>query len=467
VTSADGCPSDERLASMLDGSIAPADRDAVEHHADGCARCSETLVHLARAYLDVGASETVPDSHRPAVVAAREAVRYRLGSMLGEGGMGVVYRAHDRVLQRDVAVKLMRVDAADPVAQRSRILREGRAMARVSDPHVVPVFDVGEDADGVFIVMELVRGETLRAHLRTPRSFEHVRARFVEAARGLHAAHEAGVVHRDFKPENVLIGADGRARVTDFGIARPLSPENTPISTRWAGDAMTAGIAGTPAYMAPEQLAGEPVSAATDQYALAVTLYEALYGERPFLQRTSAERLAAMRRGPVSPPSKRTDVPRWVWPILARALSPEPAARYPTIAAFADALVAGEPIGVQATLGLHAVSLVVLTVVHVLLVAMVIAFINTDGSGAESPDEAWIWPTLLWIGWMFLCGFIPLGVFAAPALLWGIVRRRPWAYPLAYVYSVIALTTGLGTPYAIYAMVTMRRREVRAVFGRT
>ena len=461
------CPSDERLASVLDGTIGAEDRDAVERHADGCARCSETLVHLARAYLEPRAAETVPDSHPPAALAARPEVRYRLGTWLGEGGMGVVYRAHDRVLQRDVALKLMRVDGDDPASQRARLLREGRAMARVSDPHVVSVFDVGEDAAGVFIVMELVRGETLRSYLAMPRTFDEIRARFVEAARGLAAAHASSVVHRDFKPENVLVGSDGRARVTDFGIARPLSPETAPISSRWSQEA-TNGMAGTPAYMAPEQLAGDAVDAATDQYALAISLYEALYGQRPFSQRTTAERLAAMRRGPQPSVARRKDVPGWVWPVIARALEPEPSARYPSMNAFADALMAGVPHAVESTLSVHVVSLAVLTVVHLLVAAIVIGILLTDGKGqsVDQPGDEWLMPALLWLAWTIVCGWVPVGLFAAPALLFGVWRRQKWAYPLWRVYAWLSLTTGVGTPYAIYSFLTLRRADVRAAFGR-
>ena len=212
--------------------------------------------------------------------AAFEAVwlgRFRIIEALGAGGMGVVHAAEDTKLDRRVAIKVLRDERLrnDP-QERARLLREARALAKLSHPNVVQVHEVGEHDGGVFIVMELVRGATLREWLATaPRSLAEIIARFVEAGEGLAAAHRVGVVHRDFKPANVLVGEDGRLRIVDFGLARGVveaAPDTVPEAASAAASVSAPGVpatmrpAGTPGYMSPEQALGEACDARSDQF---------------------------------------------------------------------------------------------------------------------------------------------------------------------------------------------------------
>jgi tetratricopeptide (TPR) repeat protein len=264
--------------------------------------------------------------------------RYRLLGRLGQGGMSVVFRAHDPQLRREVAVKLLHSSrgAPDPEHQ-ARLRREAHALGRLSHPNVVQVFEIGEVDGQTFVVMELVRGTTLREWLRAgPHPLPEVVAMVAQAGRGLAAAHAAGIVHRDFKPENVLIGADGRARVVDFGLARASPGEGAPVevSTSSLAAPLTRSgtVLGTPAFMAPEQLreAGR-ADARSDQFSFCVLLYEALYGERPFDDLTAAK---------VRPPPPGAQVPAALRAVLLRGLQHDPAERWPTMDALLDALAA-------------------------------------------------------------------------------------------------------------------------------
>ncbi|MFY0541451.1 serine/threonine-protein kinase [Nannocystis pusilla] len=283
---------------------------------------------------------------------------YRLDRRLGAGGMGIVYLAYDPALERPVAIKLMH---AGLLGASERIRREARALARLAHPNVVSIHEIGEHDGQLFVAMEYVDGETLTDwlarhpvrpppvwHRALPRlaaverggpDLRPVLERFIEAARGLGAAHAAGLVHRDFKPDNVLVGRDGRVRVADFGIASTLDAAAelavtddiaSPLCTR-AGE-----LAGTPAYMAPEQLAGAPVDARADQFALCVALYEAVCGARPF----AGADLASLRSSVLTREAR--PAPRWVpaplRAVLARGLQRDPADRFPDMAALIAAL---------------------------------------------------------------------------------------------------------------------------------
>ncbi|HVE83509.1 MAG TPA: serine/threonine-protein kinase, partial [Myxococcales bacterium] len=215
--------------------------------------------------------------------------RYLILRQLGEGGMGVVYAAFDPELDRKIALKLLRParrSSRSTVAQ-ARLLREAQAMARISHPNVVAVHDVGAHGDeGVFVAMELVQGGTLTDWVeRGPRKLDELLRVFIEAGRGLAAAHAAGLVHRDFKPENVLVGADGRVRVTDFGLARVdettaelADAPNLPTSPALTQDG---AIVGTPLFMSPEQAQGRVPDARSDQYGFCASLHWAIYGQPP------------------------------------------------------------------------------------------------------------------------------------------------------------------------------------------
>lgn len=290
--------------------------------------------------------------------------RYVLLEKLGSGGMGEVYAAYDRRLDRKVALKMLRTENEH---YRERLMREAQAMARLSHPNVVAVFDAGAADGRLFLAMEFVQGGTLRAHQRATkgkRSWRETLRLYAEAGRGLAAAHAAGLVHRDFKPDNVLLSTTGQVKVTDFGIARAVGETSTadegaraepppppsprpaipPDSPSGRSVSLDAGITeegmllGTPGYMAPEQCLGESVDERTDQFAFCVSLYEALYGEKPFAGK-GASLIEATTLGQVREPPRGATVPAHVRRVLLRGLKVERAERHPTMQALLDELL--------------------------------------------------------------------------------------------------------------------------------
>jgi len=304
--------------------------------------------------------------------------RYIVLDTLGEGGMGAVYAAYDPELDRRVALKLLQTRASHDT--RRRLEREARALGRLSHPNVVQVYDAGIHKGDVFIAMELVEGQSLKQWCRKdPRlPFREVLQAYLDAARGIAAAHDKGLIHRDIKPANVLLGNDGRVRVADFGLAaaqehgprgdghdehdEPPSDESTGPRTlvrRAPADSMpsapstlkgrlddhltqTGAFMGTPAYMAPEQYEGVGVGPAADLYSFCCALYEGLYGELPFFVEGEAngvdELRARKQRGEVSPPPPGAEVPAWLRRVLLKGLSPKPCDRYPSMSALIVAL---------------------------------------------------------------------------------------------------------------------------------
>jgi len=259
---------------------------------------------------------------------------FTLGRLLGSGGMGIVFAAEDTRLERPVALKLVRPGGAHALA-RLRLVREGKALARLSHPNVVTVYEISVVGDQVFIVMELVDGTTLRDWLRTaPRPWREIVRVFVAAGRGLQAAHALGLVHRDFKPSNVLIDRGGAVKVSDFGLVGAseepslLEGESSPAPPAADGLTRTGDVMGTPAYMAPEQQRGEALDARADQFAFCLSLHEALTGRLP------PDRYA-LERPDATPPRP---LPRALRAIVARGLMPDPAARYPSMTALLSAL---------------------------------------------------------------------------------------------------------------------------------
>ena len=266
-------------------------------------------------------------------------------SQLGAGGMGVVYAAYDPELDRKVAVKLLHPRLAGSVEgerARGRLLREAQALARLSHPNVVAVYDVGTYQEQVFIAMEFVRGASLAAWLRVrPRRTAEVLAVFQDAGRGLAAAHREGLVHGDFKPENVLIGDDGRVRVVDFGLsfaqdAGVPEDEDADEDEVFEDEGARAGrrrgfLRGTPAYLSPEQFQGEPGTARADQFSFCVSLFEGLYGERPFAgdDLSSLARTICVGEIPPEPPGRR--LPGWLRRVVLRGLSTQASARFATM----------------------------------------------------------------------------------------------------------------------------------------
>ncbi len=299
---------------MLEGRLPPEQHARALEHIDGCAPCRELV---AQAGLEEDAAPLAPGSLLG---------RYVILGVLGAGAMGVVYGAHDPSLDRKIALKLLRTDTGEErEAMSARLLREARALARLAHPNVVTIHDVGTHEREVFLAMELVEDGTLRRWLsEAPRSWREVLRMFLQAGEGLAAAHAQGIVHRDFKPDNVLIGRDGRVRVTDFGLARgalefppeagaPRPALAPALATR------TGALAGTPAYMAPEQLEGRPATPLSDQYAFCVALHEALWGTRPGADKPL--------------PAGGNSVPAALRRILARGLATTPEERWPDLRA--------------------------------------------------------------------------------------------------------------------------------------
>ena len=297
--------------------------------------------------------------------------RFVIVDRLGAGGMGVVYRAFDPDLERQVALKVLRRMRASDTQAETRLLREAQALARLSHPNVVPVYEVGIIDEQVFIVMEFVKGRTLTAWVDEERpSWRAVLDVYQQAGRGLMAAHEADMVHRDFKPDNVQIGDDGRVRVLDFGIvmrqssARPTrassgapprqlsprepgpddvtSPGTTALkATREQTTApltQTGAIIGTPAFMSPEQFRGERADAKSDQFGFCASLYHSLYDQRAFAGKSFQELSANVREGRLEPPPRAAAVPGWLFAVIRRGLSAEPDERYPSMEALLRAL---------------------------------------------------------------------------------------------------------------------------------
>ena len=261
--------------------------------------------------------------------------RYEVVRKIGAGGMGVVYLAHDPELDRSVALKVLRsrFEGQHTEITEERLREEARAMARLRHPNVVHVYDVGRDEGRLFLAMEYVEGSSLARWAREERPWRETLSIFVAAGQGLSAAHEAGLVHRDFKPDNVLIGKDGVAKVTDFGIALAMET----WTTEGDNDDDASG-AGTLPYMSPEQILSEAIDARSDQFSFCVALYELLLGMHPFGRSSREEMVAAIIEGRRRPPPRGHEIPGWVVDALVRGLATDPAERWPSMKALLDVL---------------------------------------------------------------------------------------------------------------------------------
>jgi serine/threonine-protein kinase len=311
----------------------------------------------------------------PVLARGSSVGRYLLLDLLGEGGMGVVYKAYDPELGRAVALKLLQTDAERSSRLRDRLLREAQALARLQHPNVIAVHDVGTFRADVFIAMEFVEGQTVRAWLKSgPRSRREILDVFLAAGEGLAAAHRAGLIHRDFKPDNVILGDDGRVRVLDFGLARAADSvtadganananedvnananEDVNVNVTVAGKASSSqtasgdsgrgtsslldtplthvgAVVGTPRFMAPEQRLDGGVDEAADQFSFCVSLYWALYGAFPF------RRIEDAAEGRYEEPPAGATVPRWLKQVLQQGLRSKPADRFPSMGALLGAL---------------------------------------------------------------------------------------------------------------------------------
>jgi hypothetical protein len=320
------CLDEQTVVAFVSGALGGAALAEVERHLVGCQACA-ALVAVAAPDAATRRRVTGPPPGPGGFVG-----RYRLLRLVGRGGIGEVYAAHDPELDRKVAIKILRADANPDDIGAARLLREAQAVAKLSHPSVVAIYDVGTAAGRVFLTMELVEGETLAAWLdRERRSQDEILAVFQMAARGLGAAHRAGIIHRDFKPQNVMVAGDGTPRVMDFGLAA-VAAANAPRITR------VGSILGTPLYMAPEQLLGKPVDQRADQYSFCVALYEALYGERPFDGADFAALRAAVLSGRPRPPGIGTGVSRPLRAALLRGLALDRERRFPDMEALLEAV---------------------------------------------------------------------------------------------------------------------------------
>jgi tetratricopeptide (TPR) repeat protein len=353
----------------------PEELAEARSHLEACAQCALESVRVgssAEPTALLTSPGTVAEAPSPVTALPRGASvgRYLVLHPVGEGGMGVVYAAYDPELDRKVALKLL-LAASQPGQGhgqgQSRLLREAQAMARLSHPNVTAVHDVGVLGEQVFVAMDLVEGGNLRTWLQQPRPWREVLRVLLQAGRGLAAAHAAGLVHRDFKPDNVLVGRDGRVQVTDFGLARlageaeEAPPADAfPEAARRLHSPLTqvGTVVGTAAYMAPEQHRGQPPDARSDQFSFCVTLYLALYGRRPFdsqqmaqaarqgtgrepSTRTPFNSRLAVRGAPASlilPPPRSPRVPGWLKRALMRGLALHPEDRFPSMEALLERL---------------------------------------------------------------------------------------------------------------------------------
>ncbi len=329
-----------------------------------------------------------------AVDAPARVGRYVVLDTAGRGGMGVVYRAYDPQLDRKVALKVVSARGAAVADARERLLGEARALAQLAHPNVVPVHDAILLGDDVVVVMELVDGITLDAWVAAaPRRNGEIVAIFAQAARGLAAAHDVGVIHRDFKPANALVGVDGRVRVVDFGLARFAASDADGEGGAPRSRVLTAAgaIVGTPAYMAPEQLAAGEITAAADQFSFWVSLYEAIAGLRPFDAADRDGMLVAIRAGKLAAPREGRTIPGWLRQLMQRGLQVDPAARLPSMHAVASELTRARGwrrARVPAALGALATIATVATLVGVSRSTASDPIAACDGGVAEI-DRAW------------------------------------------------------------------------------
>ncbi len=367
------------VQDLMAGALEPPVRGLAIEHLDGCQDCRDLIALLAKAATHDVALDTLNDTEKRLPMDALETVdsfgdatgriddegedamgatlaphesitkavrirapnkvgttlgRYKIVDRLGAGAMGVVYRAEDKELGRDVALKQLH---QPDLALTTRLIREARSMAQVNHPNVVAVYDVGVVDGTTYIAMELVTGESMRTW-QVKRTVTELLEAYVAAGRGLAAAHDAGLIHRDFKPDNVLVGTDGRVRVTDFGLAASRASEDLEGSLHAAARSIddinltTSGsVLGTPAYMAPEQFLGGNVDARTDQFNFCVSLYEALYKQRPFGGKTFDELSEDVSEGKVRAAPPGSKISSALRGILLRGLSVKPGDRFPTM----------------------------------------------------------------------------------------------------------------------------------------
>ena len=340
------CPQEVTLTDFLAGLLSEEHRASVLAHVESCAGCRWALAAGNGTQVLAGASTPLEQTPAQSLRPGDRVSRYVVTGPLGAGAMGVVYAADDPELGRRVALKMLRPEGRQQDELRQRLLREAQALARLAHPNVVTLYDVGTHGEAVFLAMELVEGSTLAEWMREPRPWREVLRVFLEAGKGLAAAHAAGLVHRDFKPANTLLGRHGRVCVTDFGIAGQLSQgDGAPLPEDSESPAAslksltrTGQLLGTPAYLAPELMQGQRADARSDEFSFCVALHEALFGSRPFQGETLKELGQAARQGRLNPPKREVNVPTRIRRAVLRGLSARPEDRFPTLQALLAAL---------------------------------------------------------------------------------------------------------------------------------
>ncbi len=340
------CPDDNVIVALLEGELQEHETRTIQAHLDSCESCSELFQELMAVIesqpgpmmSDDGASAGVPALAPSSLIIGR----YEVRSILGSGAMGVVYRAFDPDLQREVALKVLRPDRFQQESSRQeateRLLKEARALAGLNHPHVVTVYDVGTWKEGhIFIASELIEGETIHEWAKA-RSWQEIVSAYEQVARGLYVAHERGFVHRDVKPANILVRRGGHAYLMDFGLVQdqPRLMTSSQVDSSQLSLTMTGVILGTPVYMSPEQLDGQGLTSYSDQYSFCVSLYESIYGFRPFTGSNLAELSESRKRALSKPPSK--EIPESIFRVLEKGLSPRIQERHASMETLADAL---------------------------------------------------------------------------------------------------------------------------------
>ncbi len=342
------CLSDDRILELAQGRLGEDAVAEAERHLNECARCRRLASEALRYFHGETAEEA---ASRRILVAGTQVGRFEILGVLGVGAAGIVYRARDGQLKRQVALKLLRPDITEPhqvAGWRNRMLLEAEAMARLSHPNVVVVYEVGTYEETVFIAMEIVEGESLADWLEAKApSWREIVEVFIPIGKGLAATHDAGVVHGDFKPVNVMIAADGRPRIADFGLAESAPTgglaDLTDSQTALRSSSKRPKVSGTPLYMAPEQLLGRGAEARSDQFSFCVALFRALYGRHPFSASASGAQSTrgitlAISRGELKEPPPDHPVPADVYRALERGLAKQPEDRHPSMGALATAL---------------------------------------------------------------------------------------------------------------------------------
>jgi tetratricopeptide (TPR) repeat protein len=379
-TERQGCPPHHEVILFVARMMGATEAAAFSQHVDSCESCRSRVAALgATPGMEQVSALPGSASLEPVATIGQRLGRFTLTRLLGRGGMGEVWAARDPELEREVAIKLLYVDFGGMDHERqARLRREAQAMARVNHPNIVRIYELGADGDRLFCAMELVEGETLRHWLETQRPWRETLDVLLAAGRGVAAAHAAGLVHRDVKPDNVMIARDGRILVGDFGLAKlaGMGAEPPPAAGSVRLDpganvslTTTGSFLGTPMYMAPEVLEAREGDALSDQFSFCVMAYEALYRSRPFRGTTLGELVESVYEEPAPPVPGRKAPPRGLWRCIRRGLTVAKDGRWPTMAPLLAGLERAAAAPRRRRVGIAAAAVVALTASSVVVLA--------------------------------------------------------------------------------------------------